>query len=863
MDRNNITNKDYESELHLPQSIAERHIGIRMYLGDGVFLLENGDLGIVYECQGIFDMPLTVDVLESRLTPFESFIRSLICGIPSHHDNSGTIVQLICSQRPVDDHIDSEDIYPSNLAGKILKQEEKHLFSMNPIYRKFLICVRWTPSPSSGLLDSCKQMLKDVVSRQKDIHKTSFARKIFLNKSFFLTQLQSKLTESGLPLIKIWDDIDLINYYNNVFNFASPINYSLNDSNYFETIENQIITPPIRGEYDGLYENLNDSNRNIKLFTITALPDKFSLGRIRMFMDSIPITSWDLTLTLSGGKRGATAYHMTKMFFFANGPANVPKMENLQFFADNISASNPQTLTSLRLVTYNTDSASESLILDKSVKYLYVPLHIEDRIAPHMITTSLPLNCNRQAHKIPGRYRTLLLKRSLNFAPLYDGKPNTDGYRYFLTTGGFPVKFDIFDGSHISILGKSGAGKSVLNSQVLILEFLWRFPNGIIRVIDKKTSYEKICHLLGGKLIQFSEDYLKGNTFSPFSLSEWDTDAVNDVVLFLSSSMAILNPQAEISGVHTSILKEAIVRCIRDHKLNVEYSLEQGSVPPKHFTWIDVKSQLLPAAEAIDVKNSRVYIDQITEWTLSFNPNGQYGYIFSAIENNKSISSDSRLIVYDLDGISDKKLLNIVSQLSFLQINRSLMKLDTSIRKLIVVEELGVLLNSDSIESDKRSDEFVRNVTKTARKLNAQAVGISNEATDFTESSGGRSFWGLSNTKIFLPATRAIVAAIREHFSKQFDDGDFSVISSLELVKGSYTEAYIYSEKSSGEKYQIPIVLPLSNSLDAITTTSGPQLSLYRKIFKENLNDGLEINEASLKAIEYMIAHHPMGIGLE
>jgi type IV secretory pathway VirB4 component len=192
-------------------------------------------------------------------------------------------------------------------------------------------------------------------------------------------------------------------------------------------------------------------------------------------------------------------------------------------------------------------------------------------------------------------------------------------------------------------------------------------------------------------------------------------------------------------------------------------------------------------------------------------------------------------LVYDLDGISDPVLQLLAAQMAFLKITRDLAKVPRSTPKLIVFEELGMLLHGDS-GAQKLNTEFIQNVVKTCAKLNAQAISLTNGVADYTEKPAGKTLWTIATQKLFLPLGESMVADLKQSCANEFSEAEFQILSSLEINRRlKRSELYVRSENSDAP-YRGTVFLPLSPAMDALVTSSGSQVELYNKLRKSGLS---------------------------
>lgn len=838
--------KDREKALALPPSIAEQYVGLRTYLGDGIYLMENGDLATTLSLHGISDEILTEDELYSAFLPVVKFVQSVGKGIPSYREDSSVIIQMIASQRIEDQSLqDTEFIV--NDAGKLLGAEIAHLLSSGLIKRTFYLTVRWSNGSKVNIIESLMNQVNSVLKKKDS--QASFLNLLVENKKLFHREIVRKLIESGLKATLVSVE-DIVSYYNSVLNYGSKTVFALGDDDSVPLWEN-IVNSTCSGSPEGF----KDHQSSIKVFTFTELPLSFALGRFRQFIDSLPMKTWEIVWTLSHVSRQAGAEHVIKKMFFSQGPSHRKKYEDLLSFEDQIDNFNPMGKLSVKLIAYNCDEELEGRIFSTSIDYLSCPIICEKQIGPHLIASSLPMNCSKEDHNIIGRFRTVLLDRAISFAPLYTASSYEEGKRMWIARDGEPIKLDLFGkggNNHVCVLGNSESGKSCLMTQFNI-EFLWRFPSGVIRIIDRKTSYRKLCDLFNGKIIAFNEAYLKENPYSPFAYEEWDDDDIQNTVVFLQNAILQLNPEAIVTGLHTEILTEAIKLTANDFEKNIEYKAKTGDEVDPHPTWIDIKKKLPTAADSKGSNNKLVIaaLDDIRRWTVSFDHTGQFGFLFCRHERADSPSDGAKIVVYDLDGIADPRLQIIASQLAFLKISRDLKKVPRKERKLVVFEELGVLVAGESPEASEIATRFIRNVVKTARKIGAQAIGISNELHDFTRTEAGKAFWKIAPQKLFLPMSQSAKNEVESELSNELSRADVDVVKDLIIKKGFYSQGYLISQNTS---YKGSFLIPLSPIMNAVVTTNAKEEDLYSELRKAGYSP--------FSAIEQMASKHPYGDGL-
>jgi type IV secretory pathway VirB4 component len=289
--------------------------------------------------------------------------------------------------------------------------------------------------------------------------------------------------------------------------------------------------------------------------------------------------------------------------------------------------------------------------------------------------------------------------------------------------------------------------------------------------------------------------------------------------------------------------------CVNNHAADLEWVTENpdraSSIPP-HFTLMQVLEKLEPAADLKNFRGSLDAVDQLRKWLVPFTKTGQFGFLFSEHEKPREYDSH-RFMVYDLGGISDKRLQSMAAQLVSLKLIRDIKKLSRATQKLIIFEELGVFLHGESETTKDIANRLVKNITKTVRKYNGIPHGITNGVEDFFDHPGGLSFWSQATRRIFLPMTPAMIEKLRAK-AEDLDSADIDILQSLHIKDGAYTQAYIIIGQGR-DKIKVVIDIPLSPTAGAVFMTSGSVCAYYDKLRSEGMKvvDALEKLSAHLE----------------
>lgn len=823
----------------LPDNFCEAHFEVREELENGIFLLKNGDIGAMYKINGVYDEPLTNEELESELLTLHKGLRSVLVGVPSHAGLGNTVISIHFSQRRT---IEQFGISESDGVGSILAREERYLYDTQEIVkREIFLSIRFC-------IKHDDQSLKE--------------------KLLFFTRTESESTKSSYEDHLKDFKLELANLEHNITRFFKLSPLTCYDLIYFTQNllsggENHVAI----GSQSNIHENvyvkkvtLNDhkvtiGNSEKGLFHLEHLPESFNYGQMRLFINDIPCTNFDCIWTISHGSNKFGTDLAAKEGWYSGKATRIREASQFQSFRENVNSQEPYCVQSFKVITHNLNPDLVGALQSLSMDYLGSRLQEEKQIPIHFLKTILPFSCLPPENKMKGRSRKIRLENAMAFAPLFIG-PTQNGKQLWISRSMTEAKFDLFAGQGnkmTALLAMSRGGKSVFNTK-LIMEFISRNPEGIVRVIDKKSSYQKLSDIVNGRVIFFNEETLRKNPYSPFALEGWDEDDIENLYLLISTALVQKNEGIKITACHSEILRESIKLAFNNHLKNQENAKKQNLVFDPHPVWNDVLTQMPSACEnlkASGVKDVDGAKDDLSRWSVNLYETGQYGFIFSSFEKMEHRPLD-QFLTYDLDGISDPILAQIAAMMAFIKIGRDLAKLPRSTPKLIVFEELGMLLHGEG-DSQKLMDEFIHMVIKTCAKLNAQAIAITNDVKDYTEKAAGRTIWGNSTQKLFLPLGDLYPMAERA-WKDQFNEADLQIMKSLtKEFHFKRSQAYVYSNNEVSP-FKGSLIVPLSPYMNAICTTSGNEVEFYNKLRRDGFTP--------LEALKTMSEKHPYGEGL-
>lgn len=807
---------------YIPETVGEKHLDVRQQIADCLFLMKDGGIGIMYKLDGVYDEPLNIDQLQYYLELIKNSIEETVASFD-------VVAQLHFKQREIKKRLGEPFQFSETSIGKILKAEDDSFYKSGMIHREFFLTLRFRFKEKKTLLENIlgkfiSTSTLDVIEEEEN----KISAKIE-QISRFLNALEGQMA-TGFKFQRVGNE----KYLSVVQNI---LNAGIANSVYPETeqIHTRVQSSKIflNEKADGLIIN----DREVAIFYFGIFPKESSTGRIRHFIDEIPFKNLDFVWTISGGSQEYN-HALVESFFRPKVAAYEPIQKDLETYKKNLGPRNPEVTLSLRLIVHDYNESQIGKIYASANTNLWGRMKKENQIPFYMFMTSLPLNCVAESNKIIGRYKTLLLSHAVKYLPLFNGPLNSDGVITRISRYGTPTKFNPYKGEGNRIgatIGVSRAGKSSLTNDD-IMEFSELYKNSIIRNIDIKTSYEKVCDLLGGRVIKFSEDELRNQNYSPFSISsEFDDDDVNTIFLLIKSVLLMKNPALDFNGLHDEILSDAIKHAYNNNKLS---RLHDPVNTPPHPIWTDVLSALPISSQNYEdagVTGAKDAANDISSWSVNLYESGQYGFLFNRHEENKDQEDDGnipKIIVYDLDGIQDDTLRYIAAFLAFIRTSRDFKKLPLKTPKLLNIDEFGVFCIGND-KAQEVSEQQIQIMFKTCAKLNVCMNTITNNIEDYTKTKAGKTVWGQATIKRFLPLGDMYTAA-KEAWGNDFTEGEWQIIRSLAKEPQFNRSAVYISCKNDASQYRGSFYNVLTPLRDAITTSSATQIEYYRKRKKEN-----------------------------
>jgi len=316
------------------------------------------------------------------------------------------------------------------------------------------------------------------------------------------------------------------------------------------------------------------------------------------------------------------------------------------------------------------------------------------------------------------------------------------------------------------VIGPSGSGKSVF-MQDLLLNHLGQ--GGRVYVLDLGRSFEKLCHLLEGQYIEFSEK--SRLNLNPFSCVKADTDseALNvalDMVASIVATMAM--PSLKIDKERADILS-ALVKKAWEQK-GKEASIDDILALLDELKF---QSELMIGAT-----------ESLKEGLKKFSRKGVYAHYFYGAQD---VDFTKDMVVIETEELKNMADLQaVILQIFTMTISNQVFMGGRERRCLICIDEAWDLLKSPQMEG------FIESLARRLRKYNGALLIGTQSLKDFERSHGARAAFNNSNWLLMLGKDNDSINTLKKENLIPMDDFKELALSSLRMEEGKYSEVFIY-----------------------------------------------------------------------
>jgi conjugal transfer ATP-binding protein TraC len=367
------------------------------------------------------------------------------------------------------------------------------------------------------------------------------------------------------------------------------------------------------------------------------------------------------------------------------------------------------------------------------------------------------------------RMKILKAEAASALAPLHGEWTGSGTGRGVLMLGrqGQIMDWDNFqsDGNYnVSVVGKSGAGKSVFMQELVTSIYA---AGGMVVVIDDGYSFKTTVDILGGRFVGF--DGSREIRLNPFSMlsakdmsgDEYRADAVELITRVIASMAALGDGQQS----RVEDLEEGFIS-----RLVGEVWDEKGTAAEVTDVWERLK---------VSAQEDRRLADVVVKLE-AFTHNGPYGAYFTGPAN---LRLDSNFTVFELSDIKGQKVLqDVVLQMIMFLGTELMFKTPRSTPVAILIDEAWDLLQSHA------TAKFIEGVVRRARKYTGALITGTQSIDDYYQNVAATVCLQNSDWTVFLaqkPETIDRLVADRRLSVSPHVAGQ---LKSLTSVRGNFSE---------------------------------------------------------------------------
>ncbi len=385
----------------------------------------------------------------------------------------------------------------------------------------------------------------------------------------------------------------------------------------------------------------------------------------------------------------------------------------------------------------------------------------ETSLAATLFLQSLPLAYDPANDAALKRGRKMLGLNLAHLLPLYGAFRGTASPDLlFLNRRGEPATFSFFDSPvapHGIVAGVSGSGKSVLSSH-LILSAARRGAR--VFVLDRGDSYRRLCETLGGEYVAFDPK-------APRSINPCGRGLDEEKKIFLTDIVCEMcaQGQRELSVKERSLVARSISRAF-------------AAAPDREVLLGDVLESLEGDGEPA-ARDLAICLEM-------FARDGPYAGFF---DRPCSLGEGGLLTVYELGDVAKRRDAASVILMALIHRITEYARAHLDVRKYLIVDEAWTLLKSAV------TAQFLEDVLRTYRKLNAAAIMVTQQVTDF-EGRTGEAIRANAPNRIFLQQTSETVLAMEKLLDLSPEEK--ALLGKVRTVKGRFSEMLVLSTETRG-----------------------------------------------------------------
>lgn len=448
-------------------------------------------------------------------------------------------------------------------------------------------------------------------------------------------------------------------------------------------------------------------------------------------------------------------------------PAIGRKAESLRIANASVEAGDRIVYAYIACATFSNDE-SDAIHASTELRSMFRELGfqmMEDKymLLP-MFAQLLPFGAEVDIRKSLTRYRTMATRHAAAMLPVLGTWRGTGTPLMTLfSRDGQLMTFSPYnsDGNfNMIIAAQSGMGKSYFANN-MATNFLT--IGGRVWIIDRGYSYKKLCDMLDGQYVEFSDE--SKLCLNPFPL----VSNFRDEVSILANIVTVMAaPKFGLNDLETPELIRVMTECWerKGGEMDIDYL----------------------AAALLEEEDSA--ISNLGRQLFPFTTKGQFGSYFNG---PNTIDMDNRLVCLELQQLGGRPHLQRVVLLQLMyQIQQGMDESPRDIAKLLLIDEAWSLLAS------KETQEFIISWYRQLRKFGACAAVCTQSVNDFYLDEGSMAIVENSAHMLLLGQKAESIAKVKKEGRLSMSEWDFKMLASVHTMQGEYSEIFIRNAFGSG-----------------------------------------------------------------
>lgn len=398
--------------------------------------------------------------------------------------------------------------------------------------------------------------------------------------------------------------------------------------------------------------------------------------------------------------------------------------------------------------------------------------------------------------KTAQRISTKTIFNAANMLPIiseWNGTPPRQGQEFSMPVltlfgrKGQAMTVDIFanpSGNYNGIVvGTSGSGKSFFLNELTTRILA---TGGRVWIIDVGRSYEKLCHMLGGQYIEFTDEAKISLNF--FSLVE---DIDKDMEMLKPLIAQMISPSRPLTDYELAQIEMHLRSVWYDHAQNatvghlaesLKNNCSMGGPNPNggDEEWRQ-KMAAMPYEDRQKFCDPR--IRDLGVQLFPFTEDGAYGKYFVGRSN---IDFRSNFIVLELEELKSKKdLQSVVMLLLMYRITQDMYVSDRKQPKVVIIDEAWDLMGSGN------SGDFIEAGYRRARKYGGSFFTATQSVADYYKSETAKAAFENADWMFLLRQKAESVEMLANSGKFIMDDYTKTLLRSVTTQSGAFSEVFV------------------------------------------------------------------------